>query len=289
MLHLGHQSGQRDLRGRRGDDQQVFPGQVAQQRDDIHPGPEAQDQPEHTHDEDRTSDVEGQHELTQAQQCRPAGFADHGGDGAECADGSEPHDHRQDPEHQALEVLDGTQNRLTRLAQALHGEADQQRHEQGLQHDRPGQRGDERGRDDAEQEVGRGSCLPAGRRLRRTRGLGGGAEMQARARLKQVADDQPDDQGDSRHDDEVEQRQAADLTDLRRLPDRPDTEHDRAEDHRTDHHLDQVDERGAQRLERLADVGGQETDSNARDHRDDHRHIEVMRAIFLLGGSLGGG
>ena len=84
--------------------------------------------------------------------------------------------------------------------------------------------------------------------------------------------------------DEVGQGQAADLADLGRLPDGADAEHDRAEDHRADHHLDQVHERGAQRLERLTDVGGDQTDDDAEHHRGDHRDIEVMRAIFLLGG-----
>ena len=180
-------------------------------------------------------------------------------------------------------MLDAAQDRLTRLAQALHREADQQRHEQGLQHDLPDQRGDQRGRDDAEQEVGRGSCLAAGRRLL-TRGPGGVGEMQARTRLKYVADNQPDDQGERRHDDEVEQGQAADLADLRRLPDGADAEHDRAEDHRTDHHLDQAHERGAQRLERLTDVGGDQADDDAEHHGGNHRDIEVVRAIARLGG-----
>ena len=82
----------------------------------------------------------------------------------------------------------------------------------------------------------------------------GRGDVQARARLEHVADDQPDDEGERRHDDEVEQRQPADLADLRRLADRPDAEHDRAEDDRADHHLDQVDEPGADRLERLPDA-----------------------------------
>ena len=45
-------------------------------------------------------------------------------------------------------------------------------------------------------------------------------------------------------DQEVAQREAADLADLGGLRDRADAEHDRAEDDRRDHHLDQRDEAG---------------------------------------------
>jgi hypothetical protein len=86
--------------------------------------------------------------------------------------------------------------------------------------------------------------------------------VQAGTRLD-VADDQADGQRDRRHDQEVAEREAADLADLRGLADRADAEHDGAEDDRADHHLDQVDEAGAERLQLDREVGNEETDGDA--------------------------
>ena len=73
--------------------------------------------------------------------------------------------------------------------------------------------------------------------------------------LQQIADHQADGQRDRGHADEVDQREAADLADARGAPHRADPEHDRAEDDRRDHHLDQADEQRAEHGEILADLG----------------------------------
>ena len=100
--------------------------------------------------------------------------------------------------------------------------------------------------------------------------------------MDDVADDQPDGQRHRRHRQEVAEGQAADLADLGGLPDRADAQHDRAEDDRADHHLDQVDEAGAERLELLADVGGDEADHDAGEHGDDDGEIQVVGAVPAL-------
>jgi hypothetical protein len=115
------------------------------------------------------------------------------------------------------------------------------------------------------------------------------ADHQACARMQEVAHQQADEQGDRRHRDEVEQRQPADLADLRRLPNRADAEHDRAEDDRRDHHLDQLDEPRAQRLERLTNIRGDEADHDAEYGGHNDRDVEVVGAISLLDGMLLGG
>jgi hypothetical protein len=99
------------------------------------------------------------------------------------------------------------QDRLAAAAERLDREADQQRDEQRLQHVALGERGDQRGRDDPEQEVDR-----AGLAL----GLGGtGAaqlvgELQPGTRVQPVAHDQPDRQRERRHHHEVSEGEAAD-------------------------------------------------------------------------------
>ena len=67
--------------------------------------------------------------------------------------GASPHDHGEDLEDEPLDVPDAAQDRLARRAHGLHGEADEQRDEQRLQHLALGERRDQRRRDDAEQEV----------------------------------------------------------------------------------------------------------------------------------------
>ena len=110
-----------------------------------------------------------------------------------------------------------------------------------------------------------------------------GGEVEARAGVEQVADDQADGQRDRRHRQEVAERQAADLADLRGAGDRADAEHDRAEDDRRDHHLDQADEGGADRLELDGEVRGEQPDGDAEQHRDDHREVEVVGAVASRG------
>lgn len=57
-----------------------------------------------------------------------------GRDGAEDSQRGHPHDVAQDLEEDGLDVADGLQHRGAALAQRLHREADQERHEQGGQH-----------------------------------------------------------------------------------------------------------------------------------------------------------
>ena len=67
--------------------------------------------------------------------------------------------------------------------------------------------------------------------------------------LDQIADDQPDHQREGRDDLEIDQRLDADAADLLGVLDVRDAGDDRAEDDRRDHHLDQLDEAVAQRLD----------------------------------------
>ena len=202
---------------------------------------------EHDEDEQRAGDVEADHQHGEALQRVHAGLADHRGHRAEGTDRRRPHDHRQHPEDQPLQVADAAQDRLAGAAHGLQREADEQRDQQGLQHLTRGQRGEHRGRDDAEQEVGRACRAPSA--CAAPAPATSSVRCRPDAGVQDVADDQADGQRDRRHGQEVGERQAADLADPGGAAHRADAEHDRAEDDRLDHHLDQGDERRAERLE----------------------------------------
>jgi hypothetical protein len=86
----------------------------------------------------------------------------------------------------------------------------------------------------------------------RLRVEGRGIDVEAGARVQQLADDEADRQRQRGHDLEVEQCLHADPPDLRQVAHGSDAVHDGAEDHRRDHHLDELDEPIAERLERGA-------------------------------------
>ena len=175
-------------------------------------------------------------------------------------------------ENQLLHVSQGAQAGLAYAAHRLQREAHEQGDEQRGQHVVAGQWGEEGGRDDPEQEVPR---FLRGRDLvgRQT------GDLESRARLDDVADQQADRQGDRRHHQEVAQRDGADLADLRGLADLADPQHDRAEDDRRDHHLDEGDERRAQRLYGFAHRRRDQPDDDAEYDRGDHGEVEVVGAI----------
>jgi hypothetical protein len=187
-------------------------------------------------------------------------------------------------------MSDPGQDRNALLAHRLEGEPDQQRHEQRLQHVALGQRRDQRVRDQVEQEVrarlGLTFDLGLSGLLRR---LG---QVQAGTGLDEVADHQADPERKERHRQEVAEGQSTDLADAGCLAHRSDAQHDRAEDDRGDDHLDQVDERRAERFEPDRETllaREREANRDARQHRDNHRHVEILRLVArgLLRGRRG--
>ncbi len=183
-------------------------------------------------------------------------------------------------------MADAAQDGFARRAQGLEREAREQGDEQGLQHLALGEGRHEGGGDDAEQEVRGGLAVP---RLRLTRGAGRLGEVEAGAGLQDVADDQADGQGDGRHHQEVAEGQTADGADLGGLAYGADPQHDRAEDDRRDHHLDEVDEAGSDRLELDGGVRRDEAHQDAEPHRRDDGEIQIFRTVPLGGGHSHGG
>jgi hypothetical protein len=114
-------------------------------------------------------------------------------------------------------------------------------------------------------------------------------QVQAGTGLDQVADQQADPERGGRHHQEVTERQTADLADTGGLADRADAEHQRAEDDRADHHLDQVDEPGAERFQLDREVREQETDTDAEQYGDDDGDVEEVGAVVADGRRSGFG
>jgi hypothetical protein len=104
-------------------------------------------------------------------------------------------------------------------------------------------------------------------------------EVQAVARVEQVADHEADRQGHGGHDEEVAEGQPADPADLGGGPDRADAQHDRAEDDRRDEHLDQPDERGAEPLQPDCELGEEQADADAQRDGGDDGEIEPVGAV----------
>ena len=268
VFHLRDQAGQCGLRGRGGEDQQVFAAEVLHQPEDVEAGDDLEQAAEDHHDEQGAGDVEGDHQGGHAEDGLHAGGTDDRGDRAEGSDRGQPHDHDQDAEHEGLGVADGLEDRCALRAHLLEGEADQQGGEQGRQ-DR-----DVAG-DDAQQE--RDCAVRGGLFVRVV-----GGELEALAGVDQVADDEADGEREGGHHHEVTQGKAADLADRGRLGDGPDAQHDGAENDRADHHLDEFDEPVTQRLEGLGELGEHQPDQGAEDDGRDDRDVEIMGLVDSL-------
>jgi hypothetical protein len=80
---------------------------------------------------------------------------------------------------------------------------------------------------------------------------------------------------------EIEQRLDADAADLFEVAHRADAVHDRAEDDRRDHHLDQRDEAVTERLERDAGIGKEMADDNADGDGDPERRERCTKGAAL--------
>ena len=94
------------------------------------------------------------------------------------------------------------------------------------------------------------------------------------AGLKQIDDNEADDQSERRDNFEVHQRLDANASELAKVTDGSDSMNNGAKDNRRDHHLHQLYERIAKRLERLSKLGLEVTDSDPEQHRNDDLDIE---------------
>ena len=242
---------------------------------------EPRDQAEHDEDEHEAGQVERAHQLAERDQRADAVLADRERHRAERADRRDLHDEADDREQHVRHLLDPVEHQRAAAAEPVQREAEQHREQQHLQDLALGERVDDGGGDDVEQEIGRALHL-AGLRV------GGDALGVERRRVDvhpapgctTLTIDEADDQRERADDLEVEQRVAAGLADLLHVLHAGDADDDRAEDDRRDDHLDQLDEAVAERLHRRAGLGKEVAEQNADDDRDDH--LEVERLVERL-------
>src|SRR5205085_2321045 len=164
------------------------------------------------------------------------------------------------------------------LTEPRDGESRQDRYQQHLKQIAARQRPEETVRDDTHQMRDNafffGAADVACHRLWIERRR---VDVEALARLQQLADDQADRQRQGRNRLEVEQRLDADAADLLEIAHRADAIHHGAEDHRRDHHLDQGDEAIAERFQLNAGLRKQMADQDA--DRDGNQDLNIENAV----------
>jgi hypothetical protein len=187
-----------------------------------------------------------------------------------------------DPEH----------DRRTVLAQLGQGQPEQDREEQHLQQVVLGERGDDRGRDDAQQELDRVRQLAVAGLLLDRLGAGGQGlrvDVEPGAGLHHVAHDQPEEEGERGDQLEVDQGLDADPADRLQVADVRDPDHHGAEDDRCDQHLDQLDEGVAQRLHLRAERRIEVAQKDAQHDRTQHLDVEMPVPGLVMGRHSSGG
>ena len=100
----------------------------------------------------------------------------------------------------------------------------------------------------------------------------------------------PDHQREGRNDLEIDQRLDADAADLLGVLDMRDARDHRAEDDRRDHHLDQLDEAVAERLDPVVgrEIGPQPADHDTEHDGDQHLNIkDLVPGLRRAGRRLG--
>ena len=171
-------------------------------------------------------------------------------------------------------VIDEGTNGMTALAEAHDGKAEQDREQQDLEDFALRKGADDGIRNDVQEEVDgllRFGLLGEARDLARIRH--GAAE--ACARPDCVADDQPDHQRKRRDDFEIDQRLDADAADFLGILDVGDARHHRAEDDRGNHHLDQLDEAVAERLDPVVGCKPRPQPADERAEHDGDQHLNI--------------
>jgi hypothetical protein len=93
--------------------------------------------------------------------------------------------------------------------------------------------------------------------------------------VNQVARQQPRAERHRRDHLEIDDRLQPDPADFGGVPHRADAMHDRAEDDRYDHHLDERDERVAERLKRGSGVGPERPEQQPEDNCDNHLDVKL--------------
>ncbi len=258
-------------------DQQLLAdiGQELQDREAAGPG----DRPQHHQHEQDGGDVEGGHQRAQLDQAGHAVLADGEAHGPERAQRGQLDHHVDDAEEQLGQVAHPGGHPVAELTQAGAGKPRQHGDHQHLQEVALGEGPEEGVGDQVQQIIDKllavmGLVQVAGGDLGIQRG---GIDVEAMARLQDVADQQADQQGQGRDHLEIEQGLQAHPAERLDVAHVGDAAGHGQEDHRGDHQLDQLDERIAQRLQRHPHVGPKRPDQNPQGDADQHLDIQRLQ------------
>ena len=141
-------------------------------------------------------------------------------------------------------MRNGPQYRFALTAHGLHRKTHEERNKEGLQHRAGGECRKERIRNDGLDKPDRAATVIGLGSVFGTCGFRG-LNIEVMTRLDDIADSQPDGKGKCGHGDEIPEGNAAGLPHARCGPHRADAQHNGAENHRRDHHLNEIDEHGA--------------------------------------------
>ena len=246
VFQLAHEVRQCGFRGRSSNDEQELAAQILAELPHADAAEYTGDEAEYHEYEEEAGDVESQHQGGQGLHGIHAGLTNDACHSTERAERSQPQNHVEDLEDEALQAGDEAKNRFACLAHGLHGEATQQCDKQDLENRSRGKRREhglwDDGADKAPKTFAFRTCLDVLRAIT-------AANMKASAGIDEVSDHEADRQRKGGHRDEVRQSDAAGLSDRCRSAHRADAQHDGAEDDWRDDHLDEADEHRAQWLE----------------------------------------
>ena len=174
---------------------------------------------------------------------------------------------------------------MATFAESHQSKAEQNRKQQNLQDLARREGADDGIGNDMQEEIdaflGLGLLGIAGYRLR----IGHGA-AEARARTHHVSDDQPDHKREGGDDLEIDQRLDADPADFLRILDMGDAGDDGAEDDGRYHHLDQLDEAVAERLDPITCRVSRLKPAEQRADQDRNQHLDIQNLVpGLCGGA----
>ena len=239
--------------------------------------------PQRQHDEQRACQVEGQNQRTQRTDGTDPVLADGERHGTECAQRRQSHDQIEHGEQHAGEGIDGPRGGLTCRPDPRQCEPEQDRQQQHRQHF-PFRKGAEEGLGNDMQDEFDKAHAGAGLRILSRDGRIKllRVHVHARARLGQVHHGPADQQCDDCQQIEQGERLEQSLPDLFGFAQPGHAADDGAEHHRRDHHLDQLDETIAQRLEGRAEIrpemSGRDTGHDA-DQDLDVQRLENRSAL----------
>ena len=275
-LKLDHERGERTFGRTRPQHEEQLALDVAKQLKDVEPAHRGY-RAQHDKYEDRGRDVEQRDEAEEVAERRRTIFADGECHRAKRTDRGERHDVAEHAEQDMRHFLDEIAHRIGLAPRFQQRKAHEDRDEEdGDDEVLVGQRADQGVRNDFADEFQRRLALglvDVGLGGREFRGAAC-AFLETVARLEDIGDDDPDNEGEGRHDLEIKNGATTKLADGFGVMNAGDAHHHRAEDDGGDHHLDQLDEQCAKRFERNAQFGVEPADQAARHDRHENLHVE---------------